>query len=360
MSVVLDISRLEPRQVLFAPSPLSELAEMLHVLSAPDHHPGLRAWATATATGLSSGLADRLAEADFLWHATRADILLPARPAATLAEELDALDERDDETFVASALEISCMAQYHRGVPQPLISAKDAQEARERAAIRGPRQAAFADRLLTDPRGVRAWLRRLFEDCEREFFADAWHDARTRLYADARHKTELLRRKGLAPALTAISPALQLDDQQQRLVIDKLVDGAGTTSDLGLTCIPTAFGRPHLVTMITPGWRPVIQYPITTPDLPRPMTVNLLQARLEALAHPVRMRMCRALARGSHTTGELAAAHGLTAPEASRHIARLKKAGLITTQRRGRYVGYQLDLNTVARLGSDFLDSLLR
>ncbi|WP_143589198.1 ArsR/SmtB family transcription factor, partial [Streptomyces angustmyceticus] len=96
------------------------------------------------------------------------------------------------------------------------------------------------------------------------------------------------------------------------------------------------------------------------PDLPRPMTVNLLQARLEALAHPVRMRMCRALARGSHTTGELAAAHGLTAPEASRHIARLKKAGLITTQRRGRYVGYQLDLNTVARLGSDFLDSLLR
>jgi len=52
--------------------------------------------------------------------------------------------------------------------------------------------------------------------------------------------------------------------------------------------------------------------------------------------------MCRAPARGSHTTGEPAAAHGLTAPEASRRLARLKKAGLITTRRRGRYAGYQL------------------
>lgn len=38
----------------------------------------------------------------------------------------------------------------------------------------------------------------------------------------------------------------------------------------------------------------------------------------------------------------------------------MRKAGLITTQRRGRYVLHQLDVAVVARLGSDFLESVLR
>ncbi|MEV5463693.1 DUF5937 family protein, partial [Streptomyces cellulosae] len=322
MGVTIDIVNLQPEQVLFAPSPLSELAEMLHVMSAPGHHPGLQGWATATASSMPADLADRLDEASFLWQATRADILLPAHPRATLVEELDALDEMDDETFVAAALEISCMAQYHRGVPEPLTSETDRKNALERATARGPREAAFADRLLCDPHGTRIWLRRLLEDCEQAFFADAWKGVRTNLYSDARHKTELLKRKGMAEAFTAMSPVLQPDETQARLTVDKLTDSSGTTGHLGLTCIPTAFGWPHLVVKLVPGWRPVIQYPITTPNLPAPMAIKLLQMRLEALAHPVRMRLCRALARGPHTTGELAGATGLTAPETSRHLAR--------------------------------------
>jgi hypothetical protein len=38
----------------------------------------------------------------------------------------------------------------------------------------------------------------------------------------------------------------------------------------------------------------------------------------------------------------------------------LKKAGLITSGRRGRYVQHQLDLSAVARLGSDFIEGVLR
>ncbi|POX41457.1 transcriptional regulator [Streptomyces sp. Ru73] len=360
MSVTIDITGLTADQVLFAPSPLSELAEMLHVMAEPGHHPGLASWATATASGLPPGLADRLADAEFLWRTTRADVLLPARPGATLEEELDALDRMDTEVFVAAALEISCMAHYDRGVPQPLISAEDRTRAMERAEARGPRQAAFAERLLTDPEGVRAWLRRVLEDCAEAFFTDAWQDVQARLYADARHKTELLKRKGLAEALTAVSPALDVDLERSRVVVDKLHDSAGSVAGRGLTCIPSAFGWPHLIVMVTPGFRPVLQYPVAAPDLPAPMAVELIQRRLEALAHPVRMRMLRALARGPHTTGELAGAYQLTAPEASRHIARLKKAGLLTTQRRGRYVVHQLDLTAVARLGSHILESVLR
>ena len=38
----------------------------------------------------------------------------------------------------------------------------------------------------------------------------------------------------------------------------------------------------------------------------------------------------------------------------------LKKAGLIGTRRRGRYVQHQLEIAVVARLGSDFLEGVLR
>jgi DNA-binding transcriptional ArsR family regulator len=72
------------------------------------------------------------------------------------------------------------------------------------------------------------------------------------------------------------------------------------------------------------------------------------------------MQLCRSLARSAFTTGELAQAHGVTAPEISRHLGVLKKAGLVTTRRRGRYVLHQLDVTVVARLGSDFLEGLLR
>lgn len=86
----------------------------------------------------------------------------------------------------------------------------------------------------------------------------------------------------------------------------------------------------------------------------------MLQLRLEALAHPMRMRLCRNLARSPYTTGELADSHSITPPEVSRHLSVLKKAGLVTTRRRGRYVLHQLDLTVVARLGSDFLEGVLR
>ncbi|MEV0567210.1 metalloregulator ArsR/SmtB family transcription factor [Dactylosporangium sp. NPDC050588] len=81
---------------------------------------------------------------------------------------------------------------------------------------------------------------------------------------------------------------------------------------------------------------------------------------MDALAHPVRQRLCRTLARGPHTTGELAEAWHLTPPEVSRHLTVLKKAGLLQTTRRGRYVRHTLDLTATAALGADLLAALLR
>ncbi|MFD7323731.1 DUF5937 family protein [Streptomyces sp. NPDC059875] len=362
MSVTIDITGLPHERISFCPSPLAELGAALHALSEPAHHARLHGWTTTTSAALEPELADRLHEAEFMWRSTRSDFLLPAQPRETLAEELDDLDRMDDETYVGAALEISCSSQYGSGLPSPLVDPHARRRALDLAAARGPRQAAFVERMLADPPGTRAWIRRLLEDCEDAFFADTWRRVRVQLAADARHKNELLRRKGLADAVAVVSPAMTLEEDERgsRIVIDKLVHGRTSAAGSMLTFLPTAFGWPHLLAPHAPGWPPVIQYPVSTRELAGTAPVETVKLRLEAVAHPMRMRMCRNLARASYTTSELADAYGITAPEVSRHLAVLKKAGLITTQRRGRYVMHQLDVTVVARLGSDFLEAVLR
>ncbi|MCS0639045.1 DUF5937 family protein [Streptomyces sp. LP05-1] len=361
--MTIDITGLPQERIVFELSPLGELGAALHALAEPAHHPGLHGWATATAAGLKPDLADRLLEANFLWATTFSDVLTPfagltdpdARPGATLAEELDLLDRLDEERFVTAALEFTCSASYASGDPvRP-------DRALELAANRGPKQLDFTRRLLDDPVAVRAWLRRLFEDCDEAFFADTWRRAQPRLAADARHKTELLRRKGLADVLRDVSPAVALSEEgpARRIVVDKLSEGH-TTAGNGVTFLPSAFGWPHLWVLHARGWRPVVHYPVGAPEPADPGSVELLGLRMEALAHPMRMRLCRQLARAAYTTTELADSYGITAPEVSRHLAVLKKARLITTRRRGRYVLHQLDVAAVARIGSDFLEAVLR
>lgn len=370
--MTIGIAGLDPARIVFETSPLVELGVALHALSEPGHHPGVHGWATATATALEPDLADRLHEADFLWRNTFSDIFMPfagvrggdGRTGADLAADLDLLDRLDDERFVAAALEFNCGAFHGTGAASPLRDAGTRARALEMAAARGRPQVEFTQRLLADPGLVRRRLRRLFEDCDQAFFADTWQRVRVQLVADARHKTDLLRHKGLAEAVRAVSPALAVSEDGGRISVDKLSEGATDATDPavgpGLTLIPTSFGWPHLMVLYAPGWRPVLHYPVHRPELPSPASVELLQLRMEALAHPLRMRLCRSIARSPYTTGELADTNGITSPEVSRHLAVLKRAGLVTTRRRGRYVLHQLDLTVVARLGSDFLEGILR
>ncbi|MFB7122176.1 MULTISPECIES: DUF5937 family protein [Streptomycetaceae] len=361
--MTIDITGLPHERIIFCPSPLAELGNALHALAEPAHHPRLHAWTTATSATLEPELADRLVEADFMWRSTRSDFLMPPRPRETLAEELDDLDQLDDETFVGSALEISCnSSRYSQGMPSPLTDGRSRRRALDLAAARGPRQAAFVERTLADPTGTRAWIRRLLEDCDRAFFADAWRRVQVQLAADARHKTDLLRRKGLAEALAATSSVLSLEEDGHgtRIVVDKLVHGRTEAGSTGVTLLPTVFGWPHFFALYAPGWQPVIQYPAAAHEVGGAESVETVKLRLEALTHPMRMNLCRHLARGAYSTSELADSQDITAPEVSRHLAVLRKAGLLTTRRRGRYVLHQLDLSVVARIGSDFLESVLR
>ncbi|MFI8498942.1 DUF5937 family protein [Streptomyces sp. NPDC085524] len=373
MSVTIDIAGLPAERISFSPSPLAELCMALHALSQPAHHPALASWTTATTAALDPGLADRLLEADFMWRSSFSDVFMPfagvpggtGLPAATLAEELDVLDRLDDERFVMAALEHCWLALYDEGLPSPLTDSRARARALETAAARGPRPLDFSLRLLDDPAGVRVWVRRLLEDCDEAFFAETWRRVEPGQSADARRKTEVLRHKGLPAALKEVSSALSVDEGLTTITADKMVNGSATATDRrigpGLVFVPTNFGWPHLLVLHAPGWRPVVHYPLGTPGpVSAPGSVELLERRMEALAHPMRRRLCRSLARAPYTTSELAAVCGITAPEVSRHLSVLKKAGLLHTRRQGRYAQHQLDLAAVARIGTDFIEGILR
>jgi DNA-binding transcriptional ArsR family regulator len=181
-----------------------------------------------------------------------------------------------------------------------------------------------------------------------------------RLATDLRLKNDLLKRQGIEAALASVSGAITLTPDGNRVLVDKLQDKSADARDTGLTLIPSVFGSPHLVVVHTPGWQPVLQYPVAEPSPSEPVPLDTVTLRLEALAHPIRLRLLRTLARGPHTPGELAHTWGLSLPEISRHLAVLRRAGLLTTRRHGRYVRYTLDLPALTSLGTDLLAAVLR
>ncbi|MCF3132655.1 helix-turn-helix domain-containing protein [Streptomyces olivochromogenes] len=361
MTLRIDISGLPSERLRFAASPLAELTAMLHVLAEPGHHPQLADWAGEVWAGLRPELAERLREAEFLWRSSRADFLLPARPRPTLAEELDDVDRIDDERYVTAALVTTCGSnRVHFGSPSPLTDTTARERALDLAQARGAQQEAFAERLLADPAAVRARVRRTLEQCAEAFFDAAWTDVAVQLATDLRLKNDLLRRQGIGAALASVSGAVTLAPDGDCIVVDKLQDKATAAHSTGVTFIPSVFGSPHLVAVFAPGWQPVMQYPVAEPSPAEPVSLETVTLRLEALAHPVRLRLLRTLARGAHTNGELAHAWELSPPEVSRHLAVLRRAGLLTAQRHGRYVRYVLNVSDLTALGSDLLAAVLR
>ena len=67
----------------------------------------------------------------------------------------------------------------------------------------------------------------------------------------------------------------------------------------------------------------------------------------KALGHPGRMAIIHALADGPVCACELAGVAGCSPPTASRHLGVLRQAGLVSDERRGQQIFYQLSFPCV-------------
>ncbi len=84
---------------------------------------------------------------------------------------------------------------------------------------------------------------------------------------------------------------------------------------------------------------------------------QLLEA-LKAIAHPSRLRILHALAKGETNVGEIEEATEIGQPTLSQQLAILRKAGLVETRRQAKQVYYTLDaqaMGTVTRALADMV-----
>ena len=63
---------------------------------------------------------------------------------------------------------------------------------------------------------------------------------------------------------------------------------------------------------------------------------------LKAMAHPARLRMIDALAEGDRCVRELHEVVGSSLPTVSRHLARMKACGIVSSRREGNCIYYSL------------------
>ena len=70
-------------------------------------------------------------------------------------------------------------------------------------------------------------------------------------------------------------------------------------------------------------------------------TARDLEAALKAASDPTRLRVLALLAKGPLCVCQIAAVLGTSQPATSRHLALLRRAGLIDAERRGQWVWYR-------------------
>ena len=69
----------------------------------------------------------------------------------------------------------------------------------------------------------------------------------------------------------------------------------------------------------------------------------MLDLTIRALGDPTRREILKALRSGDLTAGEIAARFPMTAASVSHHLAVLKEAGLVKSERNGRNLIYSLE-----------------
>ncbi|WP_411153357.1 ArsR/SmtB family transcription factor [Streptomyces sp. A30] len=78
------------------------------------------------------------------------------------------------------------------------------------------------------------------------------------------------------------------------------------------------------------------------------------------LSDPARLSLCRHMVNEAITTSDLARRANMTRPQVSRHLAKLRSAGLLTSERSGRNVYHRVDVNHLMHIGVELLRVIVR
>ncbi|MEI8412400.1 MULTISPECIES: ArsR/SmtB family transcription factor [unclassified Kribbella] len=336
----------DPSPITVRTSPLAELCACLHALDEPDHHPAAARWVARVHAGADEDLLSRATAWAPLWSAFRARYLLPLTPGPrrTLEEELQDIEAIPIDDFVTMTLQ-ALIGKNNAAIGDDVL---------HRLRLISSSRLELGSRVRADPDGFRTSLLDFLTDFAAAAFTPEWPAMKAVLDREATAREHTLHRRGPL-ALADLPAATALDG---RIVLDKLYN-ATVQIDAHRPCllVPTLYGQPHFVVKHYPGYPVVIQYgmsPSTAPSL------ETIRHRLAVLQDPTRLRLCYAILRNPVATSELANQLGMSAPQVSRHLRKLREAELVHVHRRGSVVYYQLDAAAIERLGPQLLSVLYR
>ncbi|WP_405060839.1 DUF5937 family protein [Kribbella sp. NBC_01505] len=349
-TVLAGVGRLAPERIRHVASPLIELGCALHVLAEPRHHSRVE-WAADVP--LSSELRSELLQWTWTVRAVRARFFATSTSTGvpSWADELAALRARPPESLAAE------LVRPLRG--RPLNSREvDIDAVRHWSRSRGPAVATLVEALLDSPaEPVRRFLD-LLDACWSTWFHEVWESSRDALAARGRQDRDLAVRDGVLTMLQSLDSSVSIRDEDSA-VVQKVQNKRIDLSDRSLLLIPSNHIAPHLFLGEIPGEPLTVIYPATGrgPAVP---TAQQVKARLDALAAPDRLQVCRAVASEPRTAGEIAALWNLHPTQVTRHLKALTRADLVTAERQGRFVTYHLNEATLQSLGPHLLTLILR
>ncbi|MFD3921172.1 DUF5937 family protein [Streptomyces sp. NPDC058595] len=355
MPVLLDLRGAKSSDVEIGTSPISELQACLHSLAEPDHHLEYRSWLMKTDESLSPDLRHRLTQFAPLWARRRCRLLLPLSGPldASVDTEIERISQLSEREFVEAAA-----YSIHGGAFDPRQAVSRPDEFVAACEARSFSRGEAARLLIRDPEEFRTALVRTLADCVEEFFAAEWERLHDRLRDEAEQTRSRLRGLPLAELISSVSMAAQPVQGGRAVRFDKLQNLTVSLRGNRTLLVPTIHGRPHLVIRGEEGFPVVVHYPVAWHS--RPESIDEMQRRLTILSDPARLALCRHLVNEAITTSDLARRMSMTRPQVSRHLAKLRAAGVLTSQRSGRYVYHRVDVDTLMRIGVELLRAIVR
>ena len=360
MAVVITLQGAVPADVAVGLSPLAELMACLHSIAEPEHHLDVRPWLEHVRADLSPESQSLVAVYAPLWSRRRCRLLMPLEPplGRTLEQELDRLEALPLDDFV-----LGVAPSVHGGVfgtrdllLDPAVRDAYVLSSERRSFSRGE----LARTLIEEPERMRAGLLDLLRRCATEFFDAEWARVRHRLESECTRVRTRVQALPLPEALASLSPNAVVRHNPPAVVFDKL---QALRADLrGRRCllVPSAHSRPHLIVKDDPPYPLVVHFPVENTAQMERATLAQVRLRLAILSDPARLSLCRHLVNEPITTSDLAVRTGMTLPQVSRHLGRLREVGLLTSRRDGRQIYHRLDTDRLMHLGVDVLTSIIR
>jgi len=207
------------------------------------------------------------------------------------------------------------------------------------AAVAGGR---VPEQLAAYEREPAAALDRLARTC-RAYWAAAvqphWPRIREVLEADLRHRAERLAAGGPAGLFGDLHERVRL--RSGVLEVAKCFEADVHLQGRGLVLVATFFAWPRLLVVTEPPWQPAIAYHPRGLARAFDRVAAAPAAALTELVGQSRAVVIQNLAEPV-TTDDLARRLGVSGPAVSQHLTRLRRAGVVTSTRRGHRVLYRL------------------